>query len=157
MIYPFQTILSSMHAQTLVLSRNYRTSIAYVSLMRFSDAGVQTLTRCSYNGEQYCIRIPQHTHLQRTGSSGTYDVLGGVVTFIHGNSKDETHPDEFLLPLNDHINVVSDVSTRCENIDWSLRFAIATLMEPSAVNEDKFTAWDSRQKGWACCSTRKSQ
>jgi hypothetical protein len=81
-----------------------------------------------------------------TGSSGTYGVLGGTVAFLHGSSTNTAHPTGFYnYPwVEEHINVASDFSTTCENIDRSIRWAMMTVVGPGAINEDKFAAWSTR-------------
>ncbi|KAE9051069.1 hypothetical protein PR003_g614 [Phytophthora rubi] len=83
-----------------------------------------------------------------TGSAGTYSVLGGAVAFVHGNSVDANHPAGFFNYdwVDDHVNIEPDVGTRCADAERSLRYAMAAVMGPRAVHEDKFIAWRPRQK-----------
>ncbi|ETM42712.1 hypothetical protein L914_11690 [Phytophthora nicotianae] len=82
------------------------------------------------------------------GSAGTYSVLGGAVAFIHGSSTDAAHPDGYYNYhwVDDHVNVTADIGSCCADVERSLRFAMAAVMGPSAVNEDKFSPWCTRQK-----------
>ncbi|ETP40653.1 hypothetical protein F442_12058 [Phytophthora nicotianae P10297] len=82
------------------------------------------------------------------GLAGTYSVLGGAVAFIHGSSTDAAHPDGYYNYhwVDDHVNVTADIGSCCADVERSLRFAMAAVMGPSAVNEDKFSPWCTRQK-----------
>ncbi|ETN06449.1 hypothetical protein PPTG_23382 [Phytophthora nicotianae INRA-310] len=75
------------------------------------------------------------------GSAGTYSVLGGAVAFIHGSSPDAAHPNRYYNYhwVDDHVNVTADIGSCCADVERSLRFAVAAVMGPSAVNEDKFS------------------
>ncbi|GMF51323.1 unnamed protein product [Phytophthora fragariaefolia] len=48
--------------------------------------------------------------------------------------------------VDDHINVAADVGTNCEDMERSLRYAMTTIIGSGAVNEDKFTEWNTSQK-----------
>ncbi|KAE9138759.1 hypothetical protein PF010_g838 [Phytophthora fragariae] len=91
---------------------------------------------------------PPQSGSRWTGSAGTYSVLGGAVAFVHGNSVDANHPAGFFNYdwVDDHVNIEPDVGTRCADAERSLRYAMAAVMGPRAVHEDKFTAWRPRQK-----------
>jgi hypothetical protein len=82
------------------------------------------------------------------GSAGCYRVLGGAVAHIHGHTTNAAHPDGFYNYhwVDDHVNVTSDSGTNCDDINRSLRSAMTTVMGPTAVNEQKFTPWQTRLK-----------
>ncbi|OWY90486.1 hypothetical protein PHMEG_00041366, partial [Phytophthora megakarya] len=49
-------------------------------------------------------------------------------------------------PVDDHINVAATVGSNCTDVEHSLRQAMITVLGHGSINEDKFTAWASRQK-----------
>ncbi|KAE8909414.1 hypothetical protein PF001_g7393 [Phytophthora fragariae] len=83
-----------------------------------------------------------------TGSPGIYEIVGGAISYIHGNHTNATYPDGFFNYhwVDDHINVAVDVGSSCVEIDRSLRFAIVAVLGADAINDKKFTAWGTRQR-----------
>ncbi|GMF43337.1 unnamed protein product [Phytophthora fragariaefolia] len=85
-----------------------------------------------------------------TGPPGFYGIVGGVISYIHGNHTNATYPDGFFNYhwVNDHINVAEDVGHSCDEIDRSLRLAMIAVLGADAINDKTFTAWGTRQRWW---------
>ncbi|GMF16464.1 unnamed protein product [Phytophthora fragariaefolia] len=83
-----------------------------------------------------------------TGSPGEYEVIGGAISFVHGSHGNRDNPTVFFNYhwVDDHINVAADVGTNCEDMERSLRYAMTAILGSGAVNEDKFTEWNTSQK-----------
>jgi hypothetical protein len=83
-----------------------------------------------------------------SGSPGNYGVVGGAISFIHGHTTNELNPRGFFNYhwVDDHVNVGVDVGSNCQDIELSLRFAMLLVLDPAAINEEKFTVWNSRLK-----------
>ncbi|OWY92834.1 hypothetical protein PHMEG_00037997, partial [Phytophthora megakarya] len=83
-----------------------------------------------------------------SGSPATYDIVGGAIAYVHGNSTTNQQPDGMFnyYSVDDHINVAADIGSNCNDAEQSLRLAMTTILGPTAVNEDKFTSWKTRQK-----------
>ncbi|KAE9315193.1 hypothetical protein PR003_g19053 [Phytophthora rubi] len=103
---------------------------------------------CGHIPEDIAIIIDMSADFGWTGSAGTYSVLGGAVAFIHGSTCDVDHPSGYFNYhwVDDHVNVASNIGTRCADVERSLRFAMKVVMGPAAVNKDKFTQWSIHQK-----------
>lgn len=78
-----------------------------------------------------------------TGSPGEYEVVGGAISFRHGNNSNRDTPSGYFnyYWVDDHINVVADVGSNCVDVERSLRYAMTAILGWGAVNEDKFTTW----------------
>ncbi|GMF33358.1 unnamed protein product [Phytophthora fragariaefolia] len=83
-----------------------------------------------------------------TGSPGEYEVIEGVISFVHGSHGNRDNPTFFFNYhwVDDHINVAADPGTNCEGMERSLRYAMTAILGSGAVNEDKFTEWNTSQK-----------
>ncbi|GMF38996.1 unnamed protein product [Phytophthora fragariaefolia] len=83
-----------------------------------------------------------------TGSPGEYEVIGGAIALVHGSHGNRDDPTVFFNYhwVDDHSNVAADVGTNCEDMGRSLRYAMTAILGSGAVNEDKFTEWNTRQK-----------
>jgi hypothetical protein len=83
-----------------------------------------------------------------SGSPGNYGAIGGAISFIHGHTTNELNPRGFFNYhwVDDHVNVGVDVGSNCQDIELSLRFAMLLVLDPAAINEEKFTVWNSRLK-----------
>ncbi|OWY96701.1 hypothetical protein PHMEG_00032968 [Phytophthora megakarya] len=84
-----------------------------------------------------------------TGSPGEYEVIGGVVAFVHEKLGNRHNPNGFFnfhCVVDDHVNVAADVGTNCQDMERYLRYAMTALLGSGAVNEDKFTTWNTSQK-----------
>ncbi|KAE9052141.1 hypothetical protein PR003_g1012 [Phytophthora rubi] len=83
-----------------------------------------------------------------SGSPGNYGVVGGAISFIHGHTTNQLNPLGFFSYhwVDDHINVAADVGSNCSDMEQSLRLAMLTVLGPAAINEDKFSGWNTKQK-----------
>jgi hypothetical protein len=81
-----------------------------------------------------------------TLSPGCYEIFGGAVGFVHGQRCNEWNPDSFFSYhwVDDHIDVGVGVGNNCEQIARSLRHAMHSVLGPSAINEKKFTGWQTQ-------------
>ncbi|EGZ30551.1 hypothetical protein PHYSODRAFT_477616, partial [Phytophthora sojae] len=77
------------------------------------------------------------------GSPGTYEIVGGAVSYVHGSHFNADNPDGFFHYhwVDDHINVTATVGSNRADMDRSLRFALLAVLGEGAINEDKFTPW----------------
>ncbi|OWZ06806.1 hypothetical protein PHMEG_00020893, partial [Phytophthora megakarya] len=83
-----------------------------------------------------------------TGFPGEYEVIGGAVAFVHGKHGNRHNPIGFFNYhwVDDHVNVAADDVTNCQDMERSLRYTMTALLGREAVNEDKFTIWNTSQK-----------
>ncbi|OWY93307.1 hypothetical protein PHMEG_00037350 [Phytophthora megakarya] len=49
-------------------------------------------------------------------------------------------------PVDDHINVAANIGTSLEDMNRSLRFAMAAILGAEAINDEKFTSWKTQQR-----------
>ncbi|OWZ02541.1 LOW QUALITY PROTEIN: hypothetical protein PHMEG_00025881 [Phytophthora megakarya] len=82
-----------------------------------------------------------------TGSSGEYEVISGAVAFGHGKHGNRHNPNGFF---NYHWMITSTLplmfGSNCQDMERSLRYTMTALLGSGAVNEDKFTTWNTSQK-----------
>ncbi|EGZ12499.1 hypothetical protein PHYSODRAFT_517512 [Phytophthora sojae] len=83
-----------------------------------------------------------------TGSPGFYEIAGGAVAYVHGSHTTGEYPGGVFNYhwVDDHINVAADIGTSCEDVDRSLRYAMAAVLGADAINTKKFTDWNTRQR-----------
>ncbi|KAE9265478.1 hypothetical protein PF008_g31852 [Phytophthora fragariae] len=82
-----------------------------------------------------------------TGSPGFYEIFGGAISHVHGSHTNAIYPAGFFNYhwVDDHINVAVDIGTSFSDMDRSLRFAMTTILGAEAINDKKFTSWNTRQ------------
>ncbi|GMF44372.1 unnamed protein product [Phytophthora fragariaefolia] len=92
--------------------------------------------------------IEQSAPFGWTRSPGFYEIVGGVISYIHGNPTNATYPDGFFNYhwVDDHINVAVDDGSSCVEIDRSFRFTMVAVLGADTINYKKFTAWGTRQR-----------
>ncbi|GMF48699.1 unnamed protein product [Phytophthora fragariaefolia] len=83
-----------------------------------------------------------------TGSPGFYEIAGGAITHVHGSHTTKQFPGGFFNYhwVDDHINVVADVGSACDDTNRSLRYAMVVVLGADAINTNKFTGWNIRQR-----------
>ncbi|OWY97275.1 hypothetical protein PHMEG_00032245, partial [Phytophthora megakarya] len=93
--------------------------------------------------ESNAIAIDMSAAFGLSKSAGTYGVLGGIFAFIHGNHADAIDATGFFSYywVDDHNNAAPDGEAHFSNVDISLRYAMTTVMDPDAVNEETLTQW----------------
>ncbi|KAJ0393733.1 hypothetical protein ATCC90586_003504 [Pythium insidiosum] len=88
-----------------------------------------------------------------TGSPAHYGVFGRAIThLVQRESPHRLNPSAiddtrfFCFDwVDDHILVECDIDDRLDACETALRLAIIAVLGPRAINEDKFTAWSTRQ------------
>ncbi|RLN72392.1 hypothetical protein BBO99_00009817, partial [Phytophthora kernoviae] len=83
-----------------------------------------------------------------TESPGFYEIASGAIAHIHGSHTNGVFATGFFNYhlVDDHINVAADIGTTCDDMDRSLWFAIVSVLGADAINNKKFTNWDTRQR-----------
>ncbi|GMF40568.1 unnamed protein product [Phytophthora fragariaefolia] len=83
-----------------------------------------------------------------TGSPGFYEIAGGAIAHVHGSHTTKQFPGSFFKYhwVDDHINVVADVGSACDDANRSLRYAMVVVLGADAINTKKFTGWNTRQR-----------
>ncbi|GMF19673.1 unnamed protein product [Phytophthora fragariaefolia] len=83
-----------------------------------------------------------------SGSPASYDVVGGAIAYLHGRSVNVARDAGTFnyVWVDDHTNVAANIGSNCADVEQSLRLAMATVLGPDAINEDKFTSWARRQQ-----------
>lgn len=87
------------------------------------------------------------------GSPTFYSVAGALINTLYKNQR----PHTSLSPVDtrtfggsvwcdDHTCVGIDTGSRCMEANIALRKAMATVLGPQALNEDKFTQWSTNTK-----------
>ncbi|GMF37848.1 unnamed protein product [Phytophthora fragariaefolia] len=89
------------------------------------------------------------------GSPAYYAVAGKLINHLYEFSNHRTRQFRGNVWCDDHTCVETDAGTRCFDANLSLRRAMATVLGPSAINEQKFTAWSTKNKHSICCGIRK--
>ncbi|GMF48086.1 unnamed protein product [Phytophthora fragariaefolia] len=81
-------------------------------------------------------------------SPGSYEIVGGAISYVHGNHTNELYPSGFLKYhwVDDHINVYANIVASCSNIDRSLRYTMVMMLGLEAINDKKFTSWNTCQR-----------
>lgn len=82
-----------------------------------------------------------------TRSPGFYGVVGDAIAHVHGTT-DNAYPEGFFNYhwVDGHVCIAADIASNCEAVEQSLRAAMAIVLGPDAVNDDKFTPWSTSQK-----------
>ncbi|GMG16751.1 unnamed protein product [Phytophthora fragariaefolia] len=67
---------------------------------------------------------------------------------VDKSGKDVNFPGGFFNYhwVDDHINVVADVGSACDDANRSLRYAMVAVLGADAINTKKFTEWNTRQR-----------
>lgn len=86
------------------------------------------------------------------GSPAFYSLAGAVINDLYECADVEDDGDLSLGHLHgnvwcdDHTCVEINRGQRCKTANIALRHAMATVLGPAAINDKKFTAWDSQNK-----------
>ncbi|OWZ13064.1 LOW QUALITY PROTEIN: hypothetical protein PHMEG_00013690 [Phytophthora megakarya] len=83
-----------------------------------------------------------------TGSPGFYESVGGVISHVHDSQYDAVNPAGIFNYhwVDDHINVTASIGTSLEDMNRSLRFAMAAIMCAEAINGKKCMPWKTHQR-----------
>ncbi len=85
-----------------------------------------------------------------TASPAAYDIFGSAISYVHNNrSPIALRAGEKYFAyywVDDHINVSTTEPDVLTETELSLRHSILEVLGPTGINEDKFTAWESRLK-----------
>ncbi|OWZ02276.1 LOW QUALITY PROTEIN: hypothetical protein PHMEG_00026192 [Phytophthora megakarya] len=83
-----------------------------------------------------------------TRSPGFYEIIGGAISHVHGSQYNAVNPTGFFNYhwVNDHINVAANIGTSLEDMNRSLRVAMAAILGAEAINDEKFTSWKTQQR-----------
>ncbi|RLN69560.1 hypothetical protein BBJ29_008892 [Phytophthora kernoviae] len=83
-----------------------------------------------------------------TGSPGFYEIFSGAIAFMHDAHTNATCPTGFFNYhwIDDHISVAADIGASCCENDRSLRFAMVAVLGADAINTEKFSDWNTRQR-----------
>ncbi|ETI38120.1 hypothetical protein F443_16067 [Phytophthora nicotianae P1569] len=83
-----------------------------------------------------------------TGSPGFYEIFGGAISYVHGSHANHVSPNGFFSYhwMDDHINVFPNIGLACNEMDRSLRYAMAAVLGSDAINTENFTNWSTRQR-----------
>ncbi|ETP19848.1 hypothetical protein F441_06301 [Phytophthora nicotianae CJ01A1] len=87
------------------------------------------------------------------GSPAYYSLAGSLINYLYQQQR----PQPALAPLDsssfvgnvwcdDHTCVELDTGTRCFEANLALRKAMAVVLGPNAINEEKFTTWSTSTK-----------
>jgi len=81
------------------------------------------------------------------GSPAFYSLAGSMINRIYTDYVyDPVEPFHGSVWCDDHTCVEIDHEDRCAVANVALRHAMATVLGPRAINEDKFTRWDTTNK-----------
>ncbi|OWZ01550.1 hypothetical protein PHMEG_00027034, partial [Phytophthora megakarya] len=82
-----------------------------------------------------------------TGSPGSYEIVGGAISYVHGRHTNSINPAGIFNYhwVDDHVNVAAKIGLNCADMERSLRFAMVSVLGAAAINEDKFSDWASSQ------------
>lgn len=80
------------------------------------------------------------------GSPAFYAVAGKLINHIYEFGNHLTRQFRGNVWFDDHTCVEVDAGTRCFDANLSLRRAMATVLGSSAINEQTFTAWSTKNK-----------
>ncbi|GMF21047.1 unnamed protein product [Phytophthora fragariaefolia] len=71
-----------------------------------------------------------------TGSPGFHEIAGGAIAHVHGSHTTKQFPCGFFNYhwVDDHINVVADVGSACDDANRSLRYAMVVVLGADAIN-----------------------
>lgn len=98
--------------------------------------------------EEHAIVIDMYAAFGWTGSPGAYGVAGDAVAYIHGHTVNDWNPYGFFDYhwVDDHVLIAAALGSNCKETERSLRAAILAVLGPAAINEEKFTKWNPKQK-----------
>lgn len=80
------------------------------------------------------------------GSPAYYAVAGKLINYLYEHAGHDLRQFSGSVWCDDHTCIEVDEASKCFDANLSLRRAMATVLGPTAINEQKFTPWSTNVK-----------